>query len=407
MPLPFYLDAARMGLMTPSTRLALQDFVRYVGENGCTLYFEKFLKDGCRALPLAEQDQYSGLRSWSGVRELRESLAKLVGTAANTPLLLAARTTKLVELAAKVLFRSCRRVLLTDLTWPSYRRIFQRYARRFGKEIVSVAIRSAILKRRAHADDISSWVANAFRSHRCDGMLLPDVSHDGIHLPWQFVAKRIKEQASSAMIVVDGGQALGQVPIDLTACPCDYYVAGCHKWMGTHLPLGIAVCPRPNTAPRFEQASCRLDDPLLRFLARMESKRINRFSETVNLACLFPSRAAINDLGPVDRSLAIRRQNAERIIASLDNSWEPLLPHSSMRAGTVLVRSTTFSVQEFNPDSLRRQFLLKGVSLTAYANGLLRLAMPACPWNSTEIAELATVFHEIEHAGRFVRTPSS
>ena len=44
MPSTLYLDAARMGLMTTSARLALQDFVRLAGEISCTLYFDEFLR---------------------------------------------------------------------------------------------------------------------------------------------------------------------------------------------------------------------------------------------------------------------------------------------------------------------------------------------------------------------------
>ena len=43
MPIPLYLDAARMGRMSPSTRSALQEFVRFAGEYGGTLYFDNFL----------------------------------------------------------------------------------------------------------------------------------------------------------------------------------------------------------------------------------------------------------------------------------------------------------------------------------------------------------------------------
>ena len=46
MPSTLYLDAAWMGKMAPSAQWALQDFVRVAGEEGCTLYFKRFFKDG-------------------------------------------------------------------------------------------------------------------------------------------------------------------------------------------------------------------------------------------------------------------------------------------------------------------------------------------------------------------------
>jgi len=42
MPSMLYLDAARMGRMAPTAQWALRDFVRVAGEEGCTLYFERF-----------------------------------------------------------------------------------------------------------------------------------------------------------------------------------------------------------------------------------------------------------------------------------------------------------------------------------------------------------------------------
>jgi hypothetical protein len=77
MPLSLYLDAARMGLMTPSAQLALQDFVRYQGENGCTLYFEQFLKEGWDAWDFSAKQRFAGLRAWRGIREFMQSLKQV------------------------------------------------------------------------------------------------------------------------------------------------------------------------------------------------------------------------------------------------------------------------------------------------------------------------------------------
>ena len=35
--------------------------------------------------------------------------------------------------------------------------------------------------------------------------------------------------------------------MNLALAPCDFFLAGCHKWFGSHLPLGIAFCPNPAT----------------------------------------------------------------------------------------------------------------------------------------------------------------
>ena len=74
MPSMLYLDAARMGRMAPTAQLALQDFVRVAGEEGCTLYFERFLNEGFSAWPVGYRARFPGLWSWGGVKELKTAL---------------------------------------------------------------------------------------------------------------------------------------------------------------------------------------------------------------------------------------------------------------------------------------------------------------------------------------------
>lgn len=135
MPIPLYLDAARMGRMSPSTRLALQEFVRFAGEYGATLYFDDFLKNGFRALPGGLQESHAGLSSWRGMGEFQESLSALVGLGKNRLPLLANRTANLVKLGAKTLFAGRRRVLMSDLTWPGYAEIMRKKSAWHGSQL--------------------------------------------------------------------------------------------------------------------------------------------------------------------------------------------------------------------------------------------------------------------------------
>jgi selenocysteine lyase/cysteine desulfurase len=32
-------------------------------------------------------------------------------------------------------------------------------------------------------------------------------------------------------VVIDGAQAVGQIPVDVTAIGCDYYIGSGHKWL--------------------------------------------------------------------------------------------------------------------------------------------------------------------------------
>ena len=74
-----YLDTARLGRMSPRAQRAQFDFVRLAGEEGCTLYWERFLRDGFRAWPRRIQQRYAELSDWRGIHELKHSLATLAG----------------------------------------------------------------------------------------------------------------------------------------------------------------------------------------------------------------------------------------------------------------------------------------------------------------------------------------
>src|SRR5262245_31941591 len=105
MPSTLYLDAARMGQMAPSAQWALHDFVRRAGEEGCTLYFEHFLKSGFAALPTSQQKRCPGLRCWGGLDELKAAVADFAGLPVGSRPLIAGRSINLMRLAAKLLIQ--------------------------------------------------------------------------------------------------------------------------------------------------------------------------------------------------------------------------------------------------------------------------------------------------------------
>lgn len=400
MPHALYLDAARMGKMSPSTQRALQDFVRFLGENGCTLYFDNLLKHGWTAWPTFLRDRFPGLNVWNGIIELRRALSRAVEASEQTSILLAGRTAKLVELAARDVFRRCRRVLITDLTWPSYARVFRRLAKRHGGEIVSVPIRNAILLRKAPPEEIVDHISQVYRAQACDGLFIPEVSHDGIRLPLQTIAKHIRNKSDLTRVVVDGAQAFGQVPVGLSSGFCDLYIVGSHKWLGAYLPLGIGFCPRQESATQIQQTAQMIGDPLLRLLNHMEHGSEDRFAETVNLTPLFSCRAALQDLGNIEARFAWRRSNMAKLIANLPDCWKPILPHEAFRSGILLVKVGQPRLQRVPAEELRALFLSQGIGLTAYADGLVRLSMPDFPLGLSDLQRLANGFSAI--AGAFL-----
>lgn len=395
MPSTLYLDAARMGRMAPSAQWALHDFVRLAGEEGCTLYFEQFLKCGFAALPTNHQKHYPGLRCWGGLDEMKTALADFAGLPVGSRPLIAGRSANLMKLAAKLLFQSGNRVLVTDLTWPSYQRILEREARKSAGEIHRVRVRDAILRGGVSGAELVDLIVRKCRATKCNGVFIPEVSHDGLRLPIAEIVTALRQGGATAFVVVDGSQAFGHVPLTLVQAPCDFYLTGCHKWLGSHLPLGIGFVPNPapdiarRTAELVER---RLDDPLLAFLQSIETGRTRRFTETVNLAPIFSCRGALEDQftdGPVVNRLRRRLENADLVqrIAHM-TAWKPLVPMSEFRSASVLLQSASTAVRQLAPDRLRSLFHDRGIALTSYAGGVIRLAMPSVPLSTHQAGSL-------------------
>ena len=64
MPTRLYLDTARLGLMSRSAQQIHIDFVRFVGEEGASLYFDQFLsRRHCSLARVAFADDFPPCRA--------------------------------------------------------------------------------------------------------------------------------------------------------------------------------------------------------------------------------------------------------------------------------------------------------------------------------------------------------
>ena len=160
-------------------------------------------------------------------------------------MLLAGRSTNLMALAGRLLFRVGRPVLVPDIAWPSYRRILKRNAKRANAHVKLFRIRDAILHCEVSASELTNQIVEHVVAAKCGGVFLPEISHDGIRLPIAAIVRAIRQAAPSVFVVVDGSQALGQTPVDLSCVPCDFYLSGCHKWIRKPYPLGSRLLSEP------------------------------------------------------------------------------------------------------------------------------------------------------------------
>ena len=391
-----YLDTARLGLMRTGAQRLYQDFVRLAGEEGCTLYWEEFLRSGWNAWPESLKGRYPALNAWHGIAGLKNSLRRIVGASPDSQVLLANRSAMLMKLAARLLFRRCRNALITDLTWPAYLKTLKTERQRTGNHLTCVRLRQRLLTNRMESGDVVDMLAQRFRDSGCDGLFLPAVDHLGIQLPIGNLVRAIREREELRCAVVDGAQALAHVPLPLTDYDCDFLIGGCHKWLGAYHPLGIGFTGPRLPADELRQIfkpllHRRLDDPLLRFSEELESGHSTRFGETVNVVPLLTAQGAVNEYDSTcpTNTLRTRIANADRLLSRVDAAaWTPHLPTTSLRTGILLLRAHEVRLQQ-QPEATRLWLHDHGIAVTSYPRGLLRLSMPHVPWPAEELEHLA------------------
>lgn len=302
-----------------------------------------------------------------------------------------------MQLAARLLFLSRKRVLTTDLEWPAYRAILERESERVGGEVHEIPLRAALVSDRCTATDLVRIVLTAYDVHRCEAVFLSAVSYHGLRLPVRMLAEALGGAPCPPLVVVDGAQTLGHAPPDAPD-HCDLYIAGSHKWLRASYPMGVAFCPRRGSQDVIQKTcsemieSGELDDPLLRFTEQCASGVQEVFGETVSLGALFPCAAAVADLmgeggaqGRFERFVG-RAREMEEITAQ--TTWKPVVPAECFRSGIVLLQSQRPGVRAAGAEQVRRCFQEQGVALTAYGDGIIRLSAPQQPLGSQDVDRL-------------------
>jgi hypothetical protein len=394
-----YLDTARLGLMSPAAQRAHEDFARLAGEAGAAIQIEDLVKHGFEALDPRLRRRAAGLSIWNGIESFKRLLQRLVPRAAadeELRLLFAARSAELMKLAAMLLCRRCRHILVTDLGWPPYHDLLARECRRTNRRLTTVAVAEDVLQGRLTAEELASRVEHAYRQHGCDGLFLVAVSNTGGRQPIEAIAQAVRPRCR--MLVVDGAQEFCHVQRGSTLRVCDLYLTSCHKWLGGYHPMAVACYGRRRSRRLIETVlerslrSRSVDDPLLRFIRSVEQGSCGSSGETVNLSPLFSSAGAVEDQlrADTDRLAArIRLDNADQVVTrAAATCWQPQEPDASLRTGIVLLKHAPTRGAVRSGETYRRAFQRRGVALSAYDNGLLRLSMPAQPLSGTQLSLL-------------------
>lgn len=394
-----YLDTARLGQTSPTSLAAQFDFVRLTAEEPASLYFEKFLQHGSRAWTKSRHGRFSGLHGWSGITGLKRKLADIAGFTPSSRVLLAGQSTPLVELAAHMLSRQCCRILTTDLSWPAWQATIERIAHRSNISVVVVPIREVILSGRASVEDVVQLIRKRFCRESCDGLFLPAVDNLGIRMPVRAIVRSIRERTDLRFCVVDGAQAIGHEPASITDQDCDLFLAGCHKWIGAYQPLRLAIAPNRRMQPVIKETfrslvrNGELQDSLLSFTEQLDSGNLDGISETANLTPLFAAGGAAR-IFPRNASRwglfrqQLRNARQVRSLAS-QTGWLTPEPDEGFLTGIVIIQSADGEIRALPPDTVRKRLHDEGVIATTYADGLVRLSMPARRLRRNELQLIA------------------
>ena len=122
--------------------------------------------------------------------------------------------------------------------------------------------------------------------------------------------------------------------------------------------------------------------------------------ETVNLAGLFSCQGAVCDANSSSTDnttpFATQLSNAE-LVAELAKAcgWKPQMPHPSLRSGILLLEACDEPTRSLTAEKLRGLFHERGVSLTCYDQGRVRLSMPGDRLNQEELQTLRLALAEV------------
>lgn len=402
--------------MSPTAQRLSTAFIRLSAEEPFNLYCEKFLREGFESWPDRYRRRFDGLEGWGGIEQLRRGTRRLAGASEQASVLLASRSLSLIKAAAKTLFGSSRKLLTTDLSWPSYQDVLVAEATRRGRQVISVPVRDDILTGRLTTDALAERLAAVFVRKKCDSLFLPAVDNLGVLVPVPEIVKRIEDRSPIRFVLTDAAQALAQVPLAAVCRSSDFLVAGCHKWVRGYYPLGIGIggdrsripaCREPSVQAYQLNAEVIASDPLAGFLENLETGRFAQHSETVNLGPLFSCQGALHDRMELDfatdgecqlRAAAqVRELTAKVGFRAIDREAET-------RTGIELVDCRVGTSSDLLAAAIEQKLMRCGIVATAYDNGLIRISLPGRPLNDIEAGRLERGFKAVRNAQKAQKT---
>lgn len=313
---------------------------------------------------------------------LKNAVRGLIGAPTSTSVLFANRSRALAEMAIQLLAVRCRRPLIVDLLWPPYQKLAIAACRSTAASPSIVRLRRQVFHHRIGVEDLIDRLAEHYRRNKCDGLLLPSVSHDGARLPVDEICRRLKDVRPPQLTIADGAQGFAHTDGPEVVSAADIYLASAHKWLRAGLPLGIAIVDGPSIRNQMLGATCgrrSSSDSLLRLLEELSLGRAKSFGETVNVAPLVTGFGALQDMNNSVASAAKNQtRNRKRLIeCATSHDWQVLTPTAELQSGIVLLRARSLAARRRTPQAISRIFSEHGVAVTCYPSGYVRLSAPS------------------------------
>jgi selenocysteine lyase/cysteine desulfurase len=255
---------------------------------------------------------------WAMIAKVRARLAHWLGVSPADVTLLSNTTEGLNLAAHSLLLRAGDRIVLAQDEFPSVARIWHA-AEQSGAQIVRVAI--------AREEERAACLMAAVQ----DGTRLLVVSHThsstGTTLDLAALGRHCRRHG--ALLMVDGIQALGAVPVSLA--DVDIYAASFFKWMISGFGIGMLV-----TSDRARDAMT----PAWRGYANMDDPRQLQYAH-VNVPGVYGLDATLDVLEGIgwDAIHARVRELGSRLVAAADAHGLELVTPRAQRAGIFVFRA--------------------------------------------------------------------
>jgi kynureninase len=215
-----YLNSCSLGALSRLSRARVNEYLDLWEARGASAWYDVW---------------------WAALEELRSRYGRLIGTAPSSIALHSSISSALGVVASALDYRTRPRVVVTSLDFPTV--AYQWLARRReGVEVVVVESPDGI---RVPLEDIERAVDARTVLVATSHVFFTSGAIQDVRALGEIVHRR------GALLLVDGYQAAGQIPVDVRALDVDFYCGGGLKWLlgGS----GVAfLYVRPDLLPQLE-----------------------------------------------------------------------------------------------------------------------------------------------------------